>query len=95
MNKKTIKFTEYLDEQLKDLDFKKEFDEEELFASLAIQIAKVREEQHMTQKELAKRLGTTQQTVSRLEDIHDKSYSLKTLSKLAKAFGKRIHIEFV
>ena len=47
------------------------------------------------QKELAKRLHTTQQTVSRLEDIHNKSYSLKTLIKLAQVFHRKLKVEFV
>ncbi|MFH0738980.1 MAG: helix-turn-helix domain-containing protein, partial [Candidatus Omnitrophota bacterium] len=76
--KGTVKFKAYLKEELKKPEFKKVFDEEEICASLAIQAAKIRQKEGLTQKGLAKRLHTTQQTVSRLEDIHNRRYSLKT-----------------
>jgi len=89
------RFRDRLKEDLKDPEFRKAFDEEEVYASLAIQIAKIREKEHLTQEELAQRLHTTQQTVSRLEDIHNKSYSLQTLIKLAGALHKELKVEFV
>ena len=92
--KGTVKFKDYLKEELKDPEFSKAFDEEEVYASLAIQIAKIRQKEKLTQKELAKRLHTTQQTISRLEDIHNKSYSLQTLIKLARILDKRVSVEF-
>ena len=93
--KNTVKFKDYLKEELKNKEFKKAFNEEEVYASLAIQTANIRQEKGITQEELAKRLRTTQQTVSRLEDIHNKSYSLKTLIKLARALDKGLKVEFV
>ena len=93
--KGTMKFKDYLKEEFKNKEFKKAFDEEEIYASLAIQTAKIRQKGGLTQKELAKRLHTTQQTVSRLENIHNRSYSLRTLIELAQALDKRLKIEFV
>lgn len=93
--KGTVKFKDYLKEELKNPEFKKAFEEEEIYASLAIQIAKIRQKKKITQAELAKRLHTTQQTVSRLEDIHNQSYSLRTLVELARALNKRLEVEFV
>jgi DNA-binding XRE family transcriptional regulator len=89
------KFKDRLREDLKNPEFKKAFDEEEIYATLAIQIAKIRQKEHLTQKDLAKRLDTTQQTVSRLEDVHNKSYSLGTLIKLAQALRRKLKVEFV
>ena len=89
------RFRDRLKRELQDREFKKAFDEEELFAKLAIQIAKIREEQGLSQQDLAKRLRTSQQMVSRLEDVHNKSFSLRTLIKLARAFRKKIDVEFV
>ena len=80
---------------MKDPEFRQAFDEEEVYASLAIQIAKIREKQHLTQQELAEKLHTTQQTVSRLEDIHNSSYTLKTLIKIARTFNKKLKVELV
>lgn len=93
--KNTIKFKDYLREEMKNKEFKKAFNEEEVYASLAIQTAKIRQKKGITQEELAKRLHTTQQTVSRLEDIHNKSYSLKTLIRLARALDKGLKVEFI
>ena len=89
------KFRDRLKEELKDPAFKKAYEEEDVFAALAIQIAKLREEKALSQKELAGLLHTSQQMVSRLEDPHNDSFSLKTLLRLAKAFKKRLSIRFV
>ncbi|MBU4342615.1 MAG: helix-turn-helix domain-containing protein [Candidatus Omnitrophica bacterium] len=93
--KGTVKFRDYLKKKLEDPEFKKAFDEEEIYASLAIQIAKIRQEKNLTQEDLAKELHTTQQTVSRLEDIHNTSYSLRTLIKLARALDKKLEVQLV
>lgn len=90
----TIKFKDYLKKELKDSEFREVFDEEEIYESLAIQISKIRQKEKLTQKELAKRLNTTQQTISRLENIHNKSYSLQTLIKLARILNKSVSIKF-
>jgi len=89
------RFRDKLKEDRKDPEFRKAFDEEEIYASLAIQIAKIRQKEKLTQQELAKRLHTTQQTVSRLENVHNESYSLGTLIKLARALNKRLKVELV
>ncbi|MBU1122882.1 MAG: helix-turn-helix domain-containing protein [Candidatus Omnitrophica bacterium] len=89
------RFRDRLKKDLKDPEFRKSFDEEEVYAKLAIQIAKIRQKRKITQLELARRLNTRQQTVSRLEDIHNKSYSLRTLIKLAGALHKELKVEFV
>ena len=93
--KRTVKFKDYLKEAARNPEFKKAFDEEDVYASVAIQAAKIRQKQGITQQGLAKRLHTTQQTVSRLEDIRNRSYSLKTLIKLAIALDKKLRVEFV
>ena len=89
------RFRDRLQEDLQDKNFKKAFDEEDIFASLAVEIAKVREEQGLSQRQLADRLHTTQQTVSRLENPHNRSFSLTTLIKLAKVFHKSLEIHLV
>ena len=83
------RFKDRLKKDLRDPEFRKAFNEEEVYASLAIQIAKIR------QQELAKRLQTTQQNISRLEDIDNRSCSLKTLNKVAHVLGKRLKVELV
>ena len=89
------RFKDRLTEELKNPEFKKTFDEEEIYASLAIQTAEIRQKKKLTQKELAKRLRTTQQTVSRLEDIRNRRYSLRTLINLARALDRQLKVELV
>ena len=89
------KFSDYLKEELRQKGFKKAFDREEIYTNLAIQIARLRQDKGYTQKELAELLKTTQQTVSRLEDLSNNRLSLNTLLKLAQVFRKRIKIQLV
>lgn len=88
-------FQKYLKEELKNPEFRKAYEEEGVYADIAIQIAKLREKEGLSQQELAHLLHTTQQTVSRLEQDENESLSLHTLIKLARTFHKRLKIQFV
>lgn len=79
---------------MKNKEFKKAFDEEEVPARIAIQIATLREKNHLTQKQLSNRLHTTQQNVSRLEHPENKSLTINTLQKLASVFHKELVVQF-
>ena len=92
--KGTRKFSEYLKYELRNKVFEKAFNEEEPYANLAIQIAKLRVDKGCTQGELADLLHTTQQTISRIEDPHNTALSVNTLIKLAKIFHKRLKIQY-
>lgn len=89
------RFKDYLKGQLKDEEFRKGFEEEGVYAQLAVQIARTRSKKKLSQKRLARLLHTSQQTVSRLEDPHNTSYSLRTLIKLAHALGKELKVQFI
>ncbi len=89
------RFRDYLKDQFKDPVFRKAYDEEDVYAGLAIQIARLRVRKKLSQKRLARLLHTSQQTVSRLEDPRNISYSVKTLVKLAHALDKDLKVEFV
>ena len=89
------RFRDYLSEQLNDVAVRKAYEEEGVFVELAIHIAKLRARKGLSQVELARRLHTSQQTISRLESPHNGSLSLRTLIKLAHALGKELKIQFV
>lgn len=89
------KFSTYLKKELKDKEFREAFEKEEIYADLAIQIARLRQSRGYTQKDLARFLGTTQQTISRLEDPGNNGFSVSTLLKLARVFKKNLRIQFV
>ena len=49
----------------------------------------------MTQKELAKAVGTTQIVISQLEDADYVGHSLSMLRRIAKALHRRVEIRMV
>ena len=89
------RFRDYLAEQLKDPAVRKHYEEEGVFVELAIQIARLRTQRGLSQRELARRLRTSQQTISRLESPRNGSLSLRTLLKLAHVFGKDLKVQLV
>ena len=88
-------FRDYLKEQLKDPAFAKAYAEEGVYVDLAVEIALLRQKSKLSQAELAKKLHTSQQMISRLEDPQNGSFSLKTLVKIARAFNKSLSVRFV
>ena len=89
------RFRDYLHEQLRDPAIRKAYEEEEVLVELAIHIARLRQQKRLSQRELAHRLHTSQQTISRLESPRNGSLSLRTLLKLAHALGKELKVQFV
>jgi ribosome-binding protein aMBF1 (putative translation factor) len=61
----------------------------------ALLVREMREEAGLTQTELAKRAGTTQSVIARLEDPECTGHSLATLERIALACGValRLHAE--
>lgn len=62
---------------------------------LGQKILQIRSRLGLTQKELARRMGTSQQAVSRLERGMYSGYTLRTLAKLARATGTELVVEFL
>jgi len=54
-----------------------------------------REKKGLSQQQLAKLMGTSQQAISRIESGEYEGFTLKTLEKIAEATGMRVKIEFV
>ena len=87
-------FQELLQEQLKDPDFKKEWDDIQPEMDVIRAMIDARIEQNLTQKELAARTGIDQADISKLEN-GTRNPSLKLLKKLASGLGMKLKIEFV
>lgn len=94
MAKKLLGFQDVLKEELKDKDFKKFYEEEGRRLALGYKIAKLRQKQGLTQKELAKEIHTSQATVARLEGGDYLGHSLRTLEKVALATGTHLDVQF-
>ncbi|TDL95535.1 helix-turn-helix domain-containing protein [Macrococcus carouselicus] len=75
---------DYLEENLKDPEFAKEWEDSELEYTLARNIINRRKNLHLTQREVAERMHTKQNVVSRIENGNI-NVTLKTLKAIAGA----------
>ena len=87
-------FRELLNEQLKDPEFEKEWNEIQPEMDVIRAMIDMRIKQNLTQKELASCTGIDQADISKLEN-GTKNPSLKLLKKLAAGLGMQLKIEFV
>lgn len=87
-------FRESLNEQLKDPEFKKEWDALEPEFQVIRAMIDARRQKHITQKELAEITGIAQSDISRMEN-GNANPSLQTLKRLAAGLGMALKVEFV
>ncbi len=62
---------------------------------IANQIAKLRERAGLSQAQLARRIGTKQAGIARMERSAYRGYTVATLAKIAAAIGARLEVKFV
>lgn len=91
---KAVDFQEYLNEKLKNRNFRKYYDEYGKQLEIAYQILKLRKQKGISQLELAKKVGTKQSNIARIE-AGQQNFSIDTLEKIASAFKRELKIEFV
>jgi len=60
---------------------------------VAIQLTSLRRKAGLSQKELASRVGTSQQQISRLESPSYQGHSLSMLRRVAEVLGAAVHVE--
>ena len=68
---------------------------ETINARVAQMIYDARNKAGLTQKQLAKLVGTTQSVIARLEDADYEGHSLNMLNRIAAALNKRVDIRLV
>ena len=71
------------------------FEEEVANREVAQRIYELRQQAGLSQAELAKRVGTTQSVISRLEDADYDGHSLAMLNRIAAAVERRVDIRFL
>jgi len=91
---KTTNFDGYLAEQMRDPEFAARFDAAGEAWDVSLQLAALREQAGYSQKELARRLKTSQQQVSRLESPGYEGHSLSILRRVAKVLHARVRVVF-
>ena len=85
---------EMLSEEMKNDEFRKEYEAIQPELDVIRAMVDARNSVNMTQKELSERTGISQADISKIENGNGNP-SLKTLQKIAHAFGKKLKIEFV
>ena len=85
---------DFLKEQLKDPEFKKEYDALDAEFSIVQAMLDARKNAGLTQKDLAARTGIAQADISKLESGRGNP-SLRTLQRLADGMGMKLKLEFV
>lgn len=92
---KSYNYKDLLAKELKDSQFKYEYDSLEDEFQLAKEIIALRQSQNLTQKQLAERVGTSQPAIARLESGNYQNISLSFLRRVAKALDvvPEIHLK--
>ncbi|MCL4456596.1 MAG: helix-turn-helix transcriptional regulator [Nitrospirae bacterium] len=91
---KATNFDRYLEEQLQDPAFAARFKHAGEAWDVAMQIAALRRQAGLSQKDLAKLLKTSQQQVSRLESPGYEGHSLATLRRVAEVLHANVRVIF-
>ncbi|MDD4531377.1 MAG: helix-turn-helix transcriptional regulator [Candidatus Pacebacteria bacterium] len=86
-------FEKHFKEELKNPEFRKESGKEYQKLRIAYEISQLRKKKKMSQDVLAKKIGSTQSAVARIE-AGKQNLSLGTLSKIAEAFDSKVEISF-
>jgi transcriptional regulator with XRE-family HTH domain len=91
---KKTSFDRYLEEQLQHPAFAARFERAGEAWDVAVQIAALRQQVGLSQKDLARLLKTSQQQISRLESPGYEGHSLSMLRRVADALHARVRIVF-
>jgi len=79
----------------KDEDLKRLIEEEELNVKVVRMLYEARTQAGFTQQQLAKRVGTTQPVIARLEDADYRGHSLTMLQRIATALNGQLEIHLI
>ena len=95
-SKKTQKaqdFQLYLKQQLKNPEFKEHYNQYDKQLEIAYQILQLRRKKGISQAQLAKKIGTKQSNIARME-AGQQNFSVESLEKIAKALDLHLKIVF-
>ena len=87
-------FDDMLNEQLKDINFKKEYEDIQPEMDVIRAIVDARTAQNLTQKELSKITGINQADISKLEN-GTRNPAVSLLKRLAEGMGMELRIQFI
>lgn len=87
-------FNDFLNEQMKDPEFRKEYEALEIEDAIIQAFIDARKISGLTQKQLSEKSGITQPDISKLENGNSNP-SIRTLKRLANAMGMKLKLEFL
>jgi transcriptional regulator with XRE-family HTH domain len=88
------KFDDFLQEQLQDPEFRREYEALQPERAVIQAIIDARQRAGLTQKELSERTGIAQGDLSKLEN-GTANPSIRTLQRLASGMGMTLKVEFL
>ena len=89
---KKTNFDLHLEQQLRDPNFAERFKRAGEAWDVALQIAALREKAGLSQKDLARKLKTSQQQISRIESPSYEGHSLSMLRRVARELNARVRV---
>jgi len=93
VKRKTVDAVQILKRRVaEDRELREIYEEEKVNYQAALAIRKAREAAGLTQAELAKKVGTTQSAISRLEDADYEGHTIKMLERIAEGLKRRVVI---
>ncbi len=95
MRKVSLENTEiHFRELLKNKKFRKAYERERVKVALAQKLAELRQDAHLRQSDLAKKLHVSQQFISQIETAEADNLTIDTLLNIARSLGRGIEISF-
>ena len=91
--KKATDFQDILKKKLKNPEFRKHYDEYGKQLEIAYQILQLRKKKKISQAQLAKKIGTKQSNIARMES-GQQNFSADILEKIAGALGCNLRVTF-
>lgn len=88
---KVYTFEEDLKKRLKNPAFKKEWEDSEVEYQLGCRLIEARLKRGLSQRDLAKKVGTSQAAISRIESMNGNP-SLSFLKRISAALGSKLQI---
>lgn len=89
----TFTFQDHLKELMKNPKFRKEWEDSDVEYQLGRRLIEARLKRNLSQRELAKKVGTSQAAISRIEGM-DANPSISLLKRISRALGGKLQISF-
>lgn len=94
MSRKRTNWQRFLDDQMRDAEFRALVEEELRALRVGAQIAALRERRKLSQTQLAARAGMSAPNISRIENDPGANLTLGRLARIARAMDYEVQIKF-